>query len=591
VIDDSGDTTAHPQVMLSPYPQYYDYQLTGLAPGQILFGLDPATPISIRGGAGNNTFTVASPVSYTGITIDGGGMSSLVFDDQATTADETYAVTANTVGRAGSGPISYANMANVALDAGSGRDLLLIQSTAAGTMTDINAGASANAEFVVSNDSVNMDDIQGRLGLHGQKGPGPASLLLFNDSVTLASQTYTLTAGALSRTGIAPITYDGGVEVELITSIYNSAVVNLQSVGADVFTPIALDHAGDTLTIGQPLPKGGSTLASILGPVRIESGYHAGDNPQVILDDSGDTDNASQQIILDKQDDVPGSGTYRIAGMSPASIYLDLGPDASVSLRGGSANKTFAAQNLANVHWSIDGGGGVNTLVGPDAVNTWNITGPNKGTLGSVGFANVQNLVGGHVNDTFVFQTAGSVGGTLDGGGGVNTLDYSADKSDILVDLALHLASQVAGSVSNIANVTGSLGNSLLVGDANANVLQGGAGRNVIIGGAGVDTIRGGGGDNLLIGDATSYDSQIAALEALMKYWDAATSFDSRVTGLKKGVTTSGLFLELNKNTVQNDNVRDDLYGGAGLNWFIADKNDVMNNNNVIGASDRLTRI
>ena len=49
------------------------------------------------------------------------------------------------------------------------------------------------------------------------------------------------------------------------------------------------------------------------------------------------------------------------------------------------------------------------------------------------------------------------------------------------MDLSLGLASLVrqgaAGGVLNIANVSGSQGNDLLVGDANANVLLGGTGR------------------------------------------------------------------------------------------------------------------
>ena len=60
---------------------------------------------------------------------------------------------------------------------------------------------------------------------------------------------------------------------------------------------------------------------------------------------------------------------------------------------------------------------------------------------------------------------------TLDGGG-VNTLDYSAYTGDVVVDLPLGTATGFA-AISNIQNVTGSIGNDILVGDANANVLVG----------------------------------------------------------------------------------------------------------------------
>jgi hypothetical protein len=55
-IDDSADTTSHPNVVLT------DRSLTGLTPGgtPINFGLDSAGGLTITGGAGNNTYTVAN---------------------------------------------------------------------------------------------------------------------------------------------------------------------------------------------------------------------------------------------------------------------------------------------------------------------------------------------------------------------------------------------------------------------------------------------------------------------------------------------------------------------------------------------------
>jgi Ca2+-binding RTX toxin-like protein len=246
---------------------------------------------------------------------------------------------------------------------------------------------------------------------------------------------------------------------------------------------------------------------------------------------------------------------------------------------------------------SIDGGGGSNTLQGPDAANTWQVSGANAGTLdGKLHFASVQTLLGGAAADTFAFQTGGSLSGKIDGAGGINALDYSGYKGDILVDLLLHTGSLVGQGVSNVANVTGSQGNDLIVGDANANVLVGGTGRNVLIGDGGGDTLTGGGGFNLLIGSATSYDANLAALQALMQYWDnpGATTLDALVNPLKskKGVTVNGQALILNSSTVQTDNAADSLIGGGGATWFIRDKDgDTLNNGKPIRSIDRLTVI
>src|SRR5262249_13384710 len=138
---------------------------------------------------------------------------------------------------------------------------------------------------------------------------------------------------------------------------------------------------------------------------------------------------------------------------------------------------------------------------------------------GILQFVSMQNLTGGSANDAFDFHTGGSLTGRIDGGAGMNTLDYSAFVGDVTVDLPLGLANAVATGILNIQNVNGSQGNDLIIGDANLNVLRGGTGRNVIIGGGGGDQLYGGGGDNILIGGTTDYVGQsgLAALEAIMQ--------------------------------------------------------------------------
>src|SRR5262249_20236700 len=148
------------------------------------------------------------------------------------------------------------------------------------------------------------------------------------------------------------------------------------------------------------------------------------------------------------------------------------------------------------------------------------ITGADQGTLnGVVSFASFGNLRGGSATNTFAFHTGGSLSGSVNGQNGRATLDYSAFTGDIVVALPLGTATGVAGGISHIVNVIGSIGNDLLVGDANPNVLVGGTGRNILIGGGGADTITGGGGDNILIGGTTAYDHNLTALLAIMSEW------------------------------------------------------------------------
>src|SRR5262249_15278613 len=157
----------------------------------------------------------------------------------------------------------------------------------------------------------------------------------------------------------------------------------------------------------------------------------------------------------------------------------------------------------------VGGPGSTNTLIAADTPNIWSISGSDRGTVNAFTYQGFQDLTGGAAADTFALQQGGSVSGNVDGGGGANTLDYSQYTGDITVNLALNLASLVnrgaAGSVRHITNVTGSIGNDLLVGDANANVLIGGTGRNILIGGGGGDRLDASRAtsDNLLIGGRT----------------------------------------------------------------------------------------
>jgi Ca2+-binding RTX toxin-like protein len=229
---------------------------------------------------------------------------------------------------------------------------------------------------------------------------------------------------------------------------------------------------------------------------------------------------------------------------------------------------------------SFVGSQGSDTLVGLDSPSVWTISGPNSGSVGGTTFSSFENLAGGTAADSFAFQAGGSVAGSIDGGGGSNTLDYSAltysppamsaPPSDLIVNLALGTATAVGQGIQNIQNVTGGGGNDLIVGDGQANVLVGGAGRGIIIGGAGADQITGGGGDTILIAGTTAYDTDPTALSALMAEW---TRTDRSVVQRIADLTTGGDgalngHYTLSTKTVFNDGASDILTGGSGLDWF-----------------------
>jgi Ca2+-binding RTX toxin-like protein len=132
--------------------------------------------------------------------------------------------------------------------------------------------------------------------------------------------------------------------------------------------------------------------------------------------------------------------------------------------------------------------------------------------------------------------------------------------------------------VLHIQNITGSIGNDLLVGDADPNVLSGGTGRSVIIGGAGADTIVGGGGDNILIGGTTAYDTNLQALQAIMAEWTRADlSFEQRLAHLISEGNNDGRLngsYVLNRETVFADGAQNSITGGGGLDWVFLSLDD-----------------
>ena len=114
----------------------------------------------------------------------------------------------------------------------------------------------------------------------------------------------------------------------------------------------------------------------------------------------------------------------------------------------------------------------------------------------------MESLIGGPDNDTFLFGASGSVKGRIDGGGGVNKLDYIKVSGQTIVNLSIGTATRTGG-VSNIRDVDGGNGPSVIVGDDQNNVLKGNGGRDILIGGGGADVLSGGDADDILIGGHT----------------------------------------------------------------------------------------
>ena len=94
---------------------------------------------------------------------------------------------------------------------------------------------------------------------------------------------------------------------------------------------------------------------------------------------------------------------------------------------------------------------GRDALVGQDEISLWEIVGANTGDLNGQGFRDIEDLIGGAADDTFFFSGSGSLTGRIDGGPGVNALNYIQYDGLPDVDLVAGTATATAG-VSNISS-------------------------------------------------------------------------------------------------------------------------------------------
>src|SRR5207245_7905358 len=93
-----------------------------------------------------------------------------------------------------------------------------------------------------------------------------------------------------------------------------------------------------------------------------------------------------------------------------------------------------------------------------------------------------------------------------------------------------------------------------------------------LVGGLGADVLHSDGGDDILIGGTTDYDSNLAALDAVMKEWGRTDAdYSTRIKHLS-GTLSGGLngAYFLTASTVHDDAAIDTLYGDGGMDWFFA---------------------
>jgi hypothetical protein len=555
-VDDSGEGRRR-TATFSTDPTYR-YLLDALAPGRIYLDIDPgssaqvfagsgvnifnvqSTPpgvnLAINAGAGTDTVNVGSAANsldpISALTVNGNGGTTLVLNDSGSAGRLEYDVYTGKITREPitsppTGPtqtVTYSGLASITVNgADSSSNQFFALGTPAGTSVSLNAGIGgfnsffAFDEYSPSDTSPGTDNLLGPVAFHGHQRSDFGERTDYYDG---ARHTFTFSAAGpvstVQRSGAADLTYDGLSQMIVYVPKVGGNQVNVQSVAPGVFMNLTLSN-GDVAVVGSLAPNLGGTMAGIQGNLGFTFEAPVVTGPvTVTLDDSGDDSTST----------------------TPRQVTIGLNqPDPN-----GFGHITNLAGNGEEVFWSLPAG---SSITARSRLN------------GNVTFA-VQ-----------AFQSS-VVAPTIQASGSSNTLDYSAYTGDVTVNLRRGTATALAG-ISGLQNVTGSIGNDLLVGDANANVLIGGTGRNILIGGDRLDQLTGGGGDSILIGGGTIYDDDPdpSALDLLMKEWMQPSDPGTRQNAIEMGLDLlAGTGIRLDSSTLVPDGLNNVLKPGPGLGYY-----------------------
>jgi hypothetical protein len=560
----------------------------GGTPGNDIFDLAPGAntgdiAVTLNGTA-LGTFSSNGQCQIIG---NGGSGDVLNFDDVTNTASDLYVVTASTVTRTNAATINFSNLGTVNVEAGTGANTIDVQGTPAGTTVNVTMGNGGDTINLGSSGNT-LDGLQGALNVTG--GTGSNTLNLY-DQGSSAAQTYAVAATTINRSGAAGITYHKMATLALTGS---SGIATITIVNTAAGTPVVVNGSSSTTTLQGP---NGSTTWTLSGA---NSGTVGNVTFNAVPNLTGGSSSDTFTILPG------GSITGTINGGTSGGDSLDYssyGTAVTVNLQ---AKTATGVGHFANIK-SLTGSPASDTLIGANAINTWQITGLDAGTVGNISFTAFDSLVGGTLSDTFKLVNGGSISGTISGGGGSDWLDYTAYAGPISVNLSINgynglpagSATAVGGgalhSIINILNARAGSGGSTLVGGG-GNILVGGSGNDtlvdtyagtaasgasLLIGGGGSDTLTGGSAGDILIGQSTSYDTINAKLQDILNYWKnhghaAAFAALQSANGLPSGHE------RLVWGTTVTDDASADVLNGTtsatAIDWFFAGAGDTIAN-------------
>ena len=173
-------------------------------------------------------------------------------------------------------------------------------------------------------------------------------------------------------------------------------------------------------------------------------------------------------------------------------------------------------------------------------------------------------------------------GANVDGGDGIDTVNYSVISGPVTIDLANNKAVRNGGAVvdtiTNFENATGSQGNDTIIGTNGVNVLRGAQGDDILVGGAGNDTLEGNEGTDTVdysLDDGTH--GVFVNLDGLTSSWYNFESVVQQVAGSSAKDTHGDLDTLTGIEKVIGTDHADVLLGSSGNDHFVGnDGNDTI---------------
>ncbi|HEX7030976.1 MAG TPA: hypothetical protein VF254_10280, partial [Gammaproteobacteria bacterium] len=397
-----------------------------------------------------------------------GPVSVDLANSTATNVTGTFSNIENLDGSAGSDTLTGANGANTwTLNANNGGDV----NGFAFTSVENLSGGTGGDTFAFSTGSVS-GDINGGAGtdvLDYSAATGPVT-------VNLQSSTANGIGGTF-----------GSVE-SLVGSAFGDTVIGAADANAWTIT------AADTGNIDGTFAFAG--VENLTGGAAVDTFTLSGGTLTGAINGGGGSDLLT------------GSNTgsaFVVTGTNSGTVTGVTGGFASVeNLAGGSGSDTFTL-NGGTLAGAVTGGGGTDTLTGDSVANTFTVTGADSGTATGVtgGFSAIENLIGNAQSDSFVLS-GGTLSGTMNGAGGIDTLAADDAVANTWTLTAANAGNVTGtGSFTSMENLGG--GDSTDTFNLAFNVtgtVNGGLGSDTFnyTDGVSIGTLTGGGGTDTLVG-------------------------------------------------------------------------------------------